>query len=626
MEIKGNNIYIDRGESFTFDIDIKDELNNPFIIKGDKVLSENFFACLSITPSVHNPETTNYWLPLKDLPFFFNSEKPSKLKDTLILTLSEISFDNFSTHFDTDFTNADKYVYYYVDTKTNEKFFKYLDNYEIKYIEGVLTATFEWRDYNFRLSAPIDTTQMTDREYNYSVRVLAGDLLLDLIGTCLSEDELKEKIDNLSEVARNAFYEVKPIAPPYSYNKTLCNGKIYVTPSQVQFDVTPEVEKTECGIYQTLFDLMFSDEKEDDCDIEPHRKYHNWDRPKEWLPVPKFPKDKDFIYMLFRFQETPEDESGTYFTFYETLNLSIGNAATDNYTDYFILAQQGVDIDFVLDDYYYRNGENAFTYYDLPVKEVNGYKYFWIKIEAPRNTIKSLNFEINYYLKSLVELYIDCPELEDTKFNFGNYGGDYGLNGCLEHLYMVIPSSWTIIPQTPKGVIACEYLNTNNIEDFSKVYYNCQKLKYINKMNISKLDLQKNKQQKWFCNCKSLEFIPDYNFEHLDYATIRDREGIDTSRLFEKCYKLKAIPFKNIKFDLELQSCKSLGLKAVNDIIDNLYGADSRERTMKLHTSFNGAQVEYNKDASSITLNVQKLTGDGDDEKFWTLEYASYNF
>lgn len=152
MTLKGNEMMVYRGESFTIDRLIQNRDGSPFIVSSKYNNPYLLLTVSSTKYSQKNRYILNYWISLEDLPRFPN---------TVVKEISSINNAN-------EYADDEPMEFVYHDKQTGK--YKYLKSYNVGE-----TAMFE--DYNFRVIHHFRndvTKDWVEQSYMYSMRLVAG--------------------------------------------------------------------------------------------------------------------------------------------------------------------------------------------------------------------------------------------------------------------------------------------------------------------------------------------------------------------------------------------------------------------------------------------------------------------
>lgn len=142
MQLKGNEMTVTRGETFTIDRTIVNRDGSPFVISSEW---NNPYILITVSSSSYNQENRyvlNVWLSLKDVPVFHNT--------TILEAKTEDDID-----FDALYSYNGKYVY----------------------LSKVVDGNKILEEYSLRIIYPFTheiTKDWVEQSYLYSIRLVAG--------------------------------------------------------------------------------------------------------------------------------------------------------------------------------------------------------------------------------------------------------------------------------------------------------------------------------------------------------------------------------------------------------------------------------------------------------------------
>ena len=154
MITRGNDMYVQRGETFTIDRTVRNYDGSPYIVSNQYT---NPYVLITVSSSKYDqPDRyiANWWLDLKELPRF-NYTRPKEIVD----------FE--AAYVIKDGDAEGEYLYYKVGEPTLCKYWVWDSN----------TSTIVWKDYDFRIIHTFTHTVTKDwieQNYNYSVRLVSG--------------------------------------------------------------------------------------------------------------------------------------------------------------------------------------------------------------------------------------------------------------------------------------------------------------------------------------------------------------------------------------------------------------------------------------------------------------------
>ena len=164
MQLRGNDMIINKGENFTIDITLKNRDDSPYILSKEL---QNPRIRITFASAKYDPEkiVKEFWLPLDEYPARFYNTVPVELSSW---TESLPGYD------------ASENLYYVV-TSSGQKQYKYWDG--TRFV-----------DYDFRIVytfSPSDTLDLVEQNYFYNVLLYSGEL---------SEDDQFIGIDTITTI------------------------------------------------------------------------------------------------------------------------------------------------------------------------------------------------------------------------------------------------------------------------------------------------------------------------------------------------------------------------------------------------------------------------------------------
>ena len=179
MRLKGNEMIVHRGETFTIDKVVVNRDGSPFIVSSEYDNPHILISVSSTRYDLENRYKVNWWLDLKDSPRFLYTQ-PKKI-----------------TVFDITQTVDDQpgeYLYY-VDDVTKCKYFDEND---------------EWHDYEFRIIHHFVnsvTRDWVEQSYVYSIQLVSGNSTDEYIKNLYNAVfEIEPDVDKTTE---ELYYELK---------------------------------------------------------------------------------------------------------------------------------------------------------------------------------------------------------------------------------------------------------------------------------------------------------------------------------------------------------------------------------------------------------------------------------
>lgn len=180
MRMVGNEVYIQRGENFTLDFQVADELGNPFVVYNEW---RNPYLAITITAARYPQDgdmRRTYWLDLSkrwvaDVNGTLTEEDLKSFVSTQPLYMPTYPFTvaDIATYYGSfvNTTNPSDPFYY-----TNYLFFTDTNaNGERKFVYAVEeNGSVTWVPYDFRVVTSFNTRDWYEQTYLYDIKVLAG--------------------------------------------------------------------------------------------------------------------------------------------------------------------------------------------------------------------------------------------------------------------------------------------------------------------------------------------------------------------------------------------------------------------------------------------------------------------
>lgn len=174
MKTLGNDIYIQRGETWSLDFEVVNSKGEPYMLFS---AWKNPFLVITVTSARYTQKgdfRKTWWLDMD------NSWKQNADGTMSVVPLKRFVETNAltTTLFDIGQILAD-YTDITVDNIENYLFFNGTD---YKYLNGDV-----WEDYNFRIIKQFDTKDWTEQNYLYDIKVLAGESIEEHIHGVLTQ-------------------------------------------------------------------------------------------------------------------------------------------------------------------------------------------------------------------------------------------------------------------------------------------------------------------------------------------------------------------------------------------------------------------------------------------------------
>ena len=240
MKVLGNDIYLQRGETWSLDFDITNEKGDPYMLLNTW---RNPYLAITVTAARYEQKgdfRRTYWLDLNKREVersngYTEPEPVKRFISTEALPLVQFSvteaiaiygvekggkivLDSMS---DFDVTN---YLFMVDGDENDTRIYKYVKSYKLNGYGDVIDE--EWEEYSFRIIKQFSTKDWIEQGYLYDMKVLAGESIEERIYSILDEqntlyvDDLGDCIDLIEdEVTREELRELydsgMPLMPDY---------------------------------------------------------------------------------------------------------------------------------------------------------------------------------------------------------------------------------------------------------------------------------------------------------------------------------------------------------------------------------------------------------------------------
>lgn len=174
MNTLGNDVYVTRGETWTYDATIVNNDGSPYIVSNQYPNPYYLFKLSSDLYKINNRYYEEIWCPIVASDTFYCSEPlqltkfPNKFTTSDLSEAAQKDIENGQGKL----TLANYAVYYVVDTDGNNVYKRWIIDTEDKDNGG------RWEDYscNFRLAfMSRDTVNWTAQTYIYKLDVVSGE-------------------------------------------------------------------------------------------------------------------------------------------------------------------------------------------------------------------------------------------------------------------------------------------------------------------------------------------------------------------------------------------------------------------------------------------------------------------
>ncbi len=245
MKILGNDVYIQRGETWSLDFDVTNEKGDPYMI-----FKEWNNPYLAITVAAARYEQVGdfrrtYWLDLAQR--FIEQQNGSfvltptkKFISTEALSLVNFSVDEAITYYgeyaggkmvldpDSDF-DVTNFLFFTDPYSDGNRVYKYVTSYTVDPTWGFVTDEV-WEEYTFRIIKQFTTKDWMEQGYLFDIKVLAGESVKEHIANILgidattanswSDAETQEQIDEIEDTTQREEMQVlfdsgAPLMPTY---------------------------------------------------------------------------------------------------------------------------------------------------------------------------------------------------------------------------------------------------------------------------------------------------------------------------------------------------------------------------------------------------------------------------
>jgi hypothetical protein len=247
MKSLGNEIFVQKGETWSLDFEIITDKGDPFMLfKGWR----NPYLVMTITAARYEQKGNfrqSWWLDI-DKAFVEKADgsmelapmkrfvypKPLYTDNFNIETILTI-YDNFTA--DGDKTNpSDITNYLFYQDNLGEKLYKYVKDYTFDAENNIIA---EWEEYNFRIIKQFSTENWIEQNYLFDIRILAGESLEEHVYNYLlsnnitvnmaeTQEELQTQINQITDTNKKKemqklFDEGWPLFPKFDTNLILLN-------------------------------------------------------------------------------------------------------------------------------------------------------------------------------------------------------------------------------------------------------------------------------------------------------------------------------------------------------------------------------------------------------------------
>ena len=205
MKILGNDIYIQRGETWSLDFDVIGEDGEPYMIMKEW---KNPYLAITVTSARYEQDgdfRKTYWLDLskrfvEQADGFMKLVPIKKFISTEALYLKSFLIEEAITYYGKDAggkivldSNSDfditNFLFFIDEGSDNKKVYKYVKSYTVNEA-GKITKEV-WEEYNFRIIKQFRTNDWIEQTYLFDIKVLSGESVKEHIANILGKDSSK---------------------------------------------------------------------------------------------------------------------------------------------------------------------------------------------------------------------------------------------------------------------------------------------------------------------------------------------------------------------------------------------------------------------------------------------------
>lgn len=261
MKTLGNDIYIQRGETWSLDLDVTNSRGDPYMIFSGW---RHPYLAITVTAARYEQKgdfRQTYWLDL--------DERWEEQQDGSIELVPMKRFSSTEALYIERFDSAEvlarygvnvggkivvdemsdfdiKNYLFFVSNEKDERTYKYIKEYTVDVDGDILTQ--EWVEYNFRFVKHFDTKNWMEQGYLFDMKLLAGDTVEEYVYDLLanqnfpslkdlpwSDSELDAHIESIEDetkrgYAREIFESGAPLMPDYDTKGLILNPtRLYVS-------------------------------------------------------------------------------------------------------------------------------------------------------------------------------------------------------------------------------------------------------------------------------------------------------------------------------------------------------------------------------------------------------------
>lgn len=245
MKTLGNEIYIQRGEIWSLDFEVKNTKGDPLMLLKDWV---NPYLVLTIAAARYDQSgafSRTWWLDMDKQ--MVENEDGSYAEDILLkrfihtqpLYLEEHRMAAINTTYpEIPNEEATDYLFYTDPDKNGKRIYKYLEDAE-------------WKDYNFRIIKLVDTQDMIEQTYLFDIKLIAGNSIQEeMFNEFLvqgdeppalpwSNEKAISYVENIVDTEKREQFETwlqsgAPLRPPYQVETPLLQPTKFMVGADIQ--------------------------------------------------------------------------------------------------------------------------------------------------------------------------------------------------------------------------------------------------------------------------------------------------------------------------------------------------------------------------------------------------------
>ena len=199
MRAVGNDVYIQRGETWSLDLDIKNEAGDPYMLFSGW---RNPYLAITVTAARYEQPgdfRVTYWLDLskqrvEQRDGSFVEQAIKRFIQTEALPLSVFSAQEAVNVYgitgggrmvldDTSDYDVTNFLFFTDPQADGNRIYKYVSSYTLD-ANGQVNSE-AWTEYNFRLVKSFVTKDWTEQGYLYDAKILAGDTVAERVKNVL---------------------------------------------------------------------------------------------------------------------------------------------------------------------------------------------------------------------------------------------------------------------------------------------------------------------------------------------------------------------------------------------------------------------------------------------------------